>query len=426
MRELREERGNSGEHDALRGQHLERLGRHEDALTAYRDALARDPHNAHVLRLLAYCQLRSEKEGGQALDTIDQAIALEPGEASNHVIRALILVDQRKANVAREAAEKAIELEPEASLGHAALAQAYMKARAWHAAELAAKKALSLDPDDGMASTILAHALFCQGKQVENQGHVARMLHQNPEDPFTHHAAGLAALQAEEFNKAEQHFLEALRLNPEFESAREGLLDAFRARSFLYRSYLRYAFFITRLSPGQRMGLLFGVLLLVQVLLRSILHVSAAVALAVGILYLLFVVWTYVAGAVGSLIVFRDRRARQALKPWQRFEALSVGGGVIAGILLTTSGFLGSQLSVVAAGGGLIALTVPLVLALNSEPRRGRFLYGSLAISGVLGWAFLLLNVMWSGSGFLALGLTIAITVLIISTWCAAFDVWRD
>ena len=130
MRELQDERGNTGERDAMRAQHLEQLGRTEDALSAYRDALAKDPNNARLLRRLAHCQFRSGNEVGMALRTIDQAIGLEPNDPFSHVIRSLILADQHQPKLAKQAAEDAIALEPEEPAGYSALANAHMRARA--------------------------------------------------------------------------------------------------------------------------------------------------------------------------------------------------------------------------------------------------------------------------------------------------------
>ncbi len=430
MRGLQDQQGNTGEIDAMRGRQLQRLGRNDDALTAYREALAQDPDNAQVLRLLAYCQLRSERESEQALLTIDRAIELEPNDPDSHVIRALVLVDRGEVKPALEAADRAIELEPEAAMGYSVLAQAHMKAQAWAAAETAAKMALAIDPDEEMAATVLAHALFCQGKQLENQVHIGGMLHRDPEDPYTHHAAGLAALQAEEFAKAEEHFLEALRLDPEFEPARDGLLDAFRARSVIYRGYLRYAFFVTRLSPRQRLGFFFGVLILAQVAFRSTAGVLPALTLVLIGVYLLFVVWTHVAGAVGSLIVLGDRSARHALRTRERVKAVAAGGGVVLGGLVLGLGLMVNALSLAAVGVGFFGMAIPLILFLDhsGEPRRGRVLYGGLAALGFAALLGILSHLLWPGIGapILSASMRVMLGVLIVATWCAALSVWRD
>lgn len=427
MKGLQHGRGNANDRDALRGQHLERLGRNDDAKGAYRDALAQDPDNPRVLQLLAYCQLKSEGEASEALHAIDRAIELDPLDPMNHVVRALILVELNRLSEAQEAAEHGIRLSPEEPMAHTALAQRHLRAQDWSAAETAAKRALSFDPDEDMASTILAHALFCQGKQVENQVHVSGMLHRDPQDPYSHHAAGLAALQAQDYSKAEQHFMEALRLDPDFGGAREGLLEAFRARSVFYRKYLSYAFFMTRLTPRQRLGLIFGVLLGVQLLLRVALGPLPGLTVAVAGLYFLLVLWTYVARPVGTLVILGDATARHALRPRERVEALFAGGSAVLGGIVMGTGLLLNQLDLAAAGFGCLALSIPVVLALDAEGRRGQRFYGALAALGVGGLTCLLAHLFFpSGASLLVIGMTGSLSSVLVASWCAAFKVYRN
>lgn len=423
MSSVQGQQGDAGEPDARRAEHLEQIGRTDDALTAYRAALAVDPTNADLLRRLAHCQMRSEKEAEQALVTIGQAVALVPNDPYNHVVRSLVLAEQRKSKFAVAAAEEAIALEPELSLGHSALANAYMKRQSWHAAEVSAKKALSLQPDEEMAANILAHALFCQGKQVENQVHISNLLHQDPEDPYTHYAAGLAALQAEQYQKAEEHFLEALRLNPNFDAAREGLLHAFRARSIIYRSYLRYGFFMTRLTSGQRFGLIIGLLLGVQLLRGVLRNVSPGISTGIGVVYLLFVVWTFVAKSVGSLIVLGDRKARRALRLIDRVDAVVVGGGVVVGLVSLVAGFVTGQSTLIALGGGCICMAVPVGMALTNDHPKGKYLYGLLGVINVIVLLVMIVSLVVPGLELMVFASATGFLTLIVTTWLAVFGV---
>ena len=61
-----------------------------------------------------------------------------------------------------------------------------------------------------------------------------------------------------------QHFLSALRIEPEHREAREGLLHAFRARSPLYRAYLKYSFMMEKLGRAGRGMVVIGLLVLMQ------------------------------------------------------------------------------------------------------------------------------------------------------------------
>ena len=177
MKDLQDGRDESPESYAYRGEHLQHMGRYEDALEAFREALSRDPDNVQLLRQLAHCQLNSDNEKPAALDTIDRAIRLQSDNATNHALRSLILVSLKKYREAINAANTAIAMEPEEALGHAVLAQAHLQRDSWSMAEDSARQALSLDPDHVMAANVLAHVLFRQGKQTENEVHIAGDAH---------------------------------------------------------------------------------------------------------------------------------------------------------------------------------------------------------------------------------------------------------
>ena len=59
-----------------------------------------------------------------------------------------------------------------------------------------------------------------------------------------------------EFDAAEQHFVEAIRLDPQSEVAKENLLESLKARSTLYRGFLSFAIWLNGLSPTARWTLL--------------------------------------------------------------------------------------------------------------------------------------------------------------------------
>lgn len=57
---------------------------------------------------------------------------------------------------------------------------------------------------------------------------------------------------------APEHFREALRLEPDDEYARSGIVHALRARHFLYRLMLAYFLWMSRLSGTVQLALIFG------------------------------------------------------------------------------------------------------------------------------------------------------------------------
>ena len=256
----------------------------------------------------------------------------------------------------------------------------------WVEAEQAAREALAIDADDSFAQNVLAIALRTQGKSEESQIAVDQLLQDDPEDEMAHLNAGYAALQTSDHRKAEGHFREALRLAPDFEPAREGLIYSFRARSGFYRLYLRYSFFMARFSEGSRWAMIIGLYLGVKFGRQALMQFSPILAGLLGIAYLLFVFWVWLADGVGGFLILCDRSARHALKKSEKLEAITVGGGFFLGIaaLLAAAALRNGPLVVL--GLALVAATIPASLFFTNPSPRGRLLFGSvMAATYVIG-----------------------------------------
>ncbi len=365
--------------ELLRGLQLKDLGRYADAERAFKEALAQEPNDAFALHQLAACQLHQPQRQRDALATIDRAIAVEPNDADHHVIRSYILSVLDRPKEGRTAAQTALGLDPHHAGAFTAEAQAHLQMEQWPRAEQSARQALALDADNSAAANQLAQALRLQNKNAENAAHLAGMLTRDPEDPFTHANAGWAALQRGEHRAAEVHFREALRLDPDFESAREGLFNSFRARSPIYRAYLSYCFFMQRLSAGSRWAVIIG------------LYVGSRVARDIPggfilvALYMLFVLWVWVAKPVGNFFLLFDSFARYALRPREKLEAAAVGGALGLGLAVLIGSLAFGWSGAMLPGIGLIAASFPLSMTFTNGSRPGSWLFGSVAALTLLG-----------------------------------------
>jgi len=280
-----------------------------------------------------------------------------------------------------ETARTALSLDPLHSGAFTAEAQAHLHSENWAGAEKAARQALELDADNSASANQLAQALRLQNKLAENASHLAGMLARDPEDPCTHASAGWAALQRGERRAGEEHFREALRLRPGFESAREGLLTSFRARSPLYRAYLRYCFAMQRLRVGSRWAVAIGLCIGIQFGSR----IHGSVGIAICVVYFLFVLWVWVAKAAGNFLLLFDSFARHALRKNEKIEAAVVGGGLILGLAALGAGFLFDWPLSQYLGVGCIAAIFPFSMTFTNGSTIGRWLFGSVGALAMLG-----------------------------------------
>ncbi|NNE93846.1 MAG: tetratricopeptide repeat protein [Verrucomicrobiales bacterium] len=359
-------------------------GKLDEAEKAYREHLSSEPNDDYAHSRLALCLLEQEGRKKEALKEIDAAIGLEPEHDYYHGVKSIILAQLNKGKQALESADRAIALNPDGSFNHTAKASAFADLMRWSEAETSCRKALSLDSDNGFAKNLLASVLQAQGKSVESEMAVDQLLADDPESSLAHTNAGWAALRRHDYKNAEIHFREALRLDPEYDPARDGLLESFKARSAFYRVYLRYTFFMARFTEGKQWIFIIGIYLIYQFGRHALRQIHPFASGAFICLYLGFVTWVWLAPGIGNFLVMLDRSARFALKKGEKLSGIFVGGGLLLGLGSVIGGLIANSTPPILAGMGLVVSTIPASLTFGNPSKKGRFVFG-----GVLAFVYL-------------------------------------
>jgi tetratricopeptide (TPR) repeat protein len=168
-------------------------------------------------------------------------------------------------------------------------------------------------------------ALVKLGRRTEAGAALGDALSRDPEDALTHANQGWTLLEQRQPDKALEHFREALRLDPNLEWAREGIVEGLKARHFLYRQMLRYFLRMRRLSARAQWGVIFG-LLIAQRMLSSGLPAELAPLgriLFWGLLVFVFLTWT--ADPLFNLLLRLNPLGRLALSREQVWASNCVG-----------------------------------------------------------------------------------------------------
>jgi hypothetical protein len=164
---------------------------------------------------------------------------------------------------------------------------------------------------------------------------MAGALRKNPDDPWLHANQGYACLHANDPKKAAEHFREALRLDPEMDFARAGIIEALKARNIIYRVMLMYFLFMARLSSQAQWGIIIGLYILNRVL-RSIADAKPEFSIYITpilIAYALFALMTWISYPLFNLLLRLDRFGRYALNSDQRKGANLLGATLAIAIL---------------------------------------------------------------------------------------------
>lgn len=314
-----------------RGRLLQNQHRLTDAIACYKQAISLDAEHFPSYLMLAMCWMESDATVDNAVDAARRAVALEPEDGFARGVLALALNARARDGqtaLMKEAlreAEQAAALQPESDFAHAVVARMHLRLRNYPKAEEAARMALSLDTENTMATEVLSAALLLQKKDADNKDLINYHLQRDPEDDAAHTSAGWQAVMTGDHQKANEHFMEALRLNPNNEGARMGLVESYRARSWFYKGYLRFNHWMNQFTEGKQNAIMIGGFMAYQFLHRWLKGVSPILSYLVIGLWLVFALWSHLARGLSTFFVSMDRFARQSLKPREFWEGAVVG-----------------------------------------------------------------------------------------------------
>ena len=327
-----------------RGMVLYQQGRYDLAGPELRKALAGDPDDPYAHALLAVCLVNTDRNA-EGLIEADEAVRLAPDTAFCHYVRghALIAVDRLKD--AEDAAGAAVVLDPDDPDFRGLLAHVAVKRKQWAEALAAADGGLALDPTHAVCLNLRGMALVQLGRAGEAVATLGDSLADDPENGWTHANQGWAYLHQGEPAKALEHFREALRLDPDLEWASQGVVEALKARHFVYRWMLAFFLWSGRQSQvaqwGMVLGFVFGRRLLAGVAEQY--PRLAPLIYPIIVLSLGFMLMTWAASPLFNLVLMFNKFGRMALTREQKREAFWVGGCFLLAVVSTVAYFATGQ-----------------------------------------------------------------------------------
>ncbi len=374
-------------------QQLIDLRRYKQAEEMLRQALATDPNDSELHATLAFVLYRQDHDA-EALQEIQTAISLAPSDSQNHYLLAHIQLSLGHEVAALTAIQDALRLNPTEARFHATLGRIYARRKEWYRALEAAEKGLALDPIHVDCLNLRATAQARVGRKAEARQTRQEALQQAPDDAGTHAHQGWALLEEGQAQEAFAHLREALRLDPLSLWAREGIVEALRARNPLYRLLLRYFLWLGGLTWGERWAVWTSVSVGMQslrALARSFFPLWLLV-LPLEFIYDLFLGLTWTARPLFALLVRLDKLGRHALP----HEELVASNWVLVCLL---GGLAGSVAAPLTRNLGFLLLPLAALALL-------------IPVSGVFiaprGWVRWFLTVYAALLGLAALGMTVA------------------
>lgn len=374
-----------------RAQLLMQQSRFEMAEEQLRLALAENSEDAIAHAMLAICLLQ-KKDFESATGEARAAIHCAPDESIGFYSLAVIMHERNRLTEAFDAITEAVRIEPWESQYWGTLSGIEASRKRWKECLAAAENGLEADADDVTCTNLRAQALVHLGRKDEAGATIDAALRKEPDNAVTHANQGWTLLHAGEPRKAMEHFREALRLKPDLEWARIGIIEAMKARNILYRWMLGYFLWIGSFPPKIQLALVLGIVFGNQII--------AAVTDAVPVLtpyqgwfiaaYLLFAWMTWVSSTLFNLVLRIDPFGRLALNDKEKLDSTLSGCCILAALALGIYGtvtFWDGDRDMIGiywmAAAPMLGLVIPVTTSFRHEGKRQRLM--QLYSVGLLG-----------------------------------------
>lgn len=390
-----------------RSQLLLQQSRSADAEREALLALAQSPEHplAHAYLALS----RSDQGKAGALDAARTAVGLAPDVAFFRYVCAVVLHRIERDRESLAELTEAIRIDPEEENHFALLASVQLALRNWSSALEAAERGLSLNPENVACANLRSMALVRLGRNDEAMEAVEFALRREPGNAVSHANQGWNCLHRNQPRQAQEHFREALRLNPDLEYARHGMLEALKARNPVYRGMLAYFLWMGRQSGRIQAVFVIGTFLIIRGVRETAdAHPEWGVVLwPLVIAFYLFVYLSWTSVPMFNLLLRFDRFGRYVLSRDER-AATNWFGGCVA-LALTGAAFWarGSEdgLAVLLVGA---ALSISVAITFNRSGRTRRWFAAGALTLGALALAGSGLALTGHATGVILLGVFVA------------------
>ena len=334
-------------------------GKYDLAEQELKNALAQDINSSDAHALLSLCYIR-QKRIPEALEEAKTAIGLAPNEDFCHYILAMIYLEEDLLNESEEAIKEAIRLNPYNPEYFNTMGIIYFNRRKMEESLSYFEEALTLDAENVEANNMRARVLVTLGRKEEAANSFQAAFNRNPENAYTHANQGWAELELGNYKNSLEHFRQALRLNPEMDYAKSGMVEALKAKHWIYRAFLKFMFYTASMSSQARWGLILGLVLIANMF---------PILLPI---YLLFVFFTWFATTIFDTLLRFNQYGKHALSKEQIQTSNYFAGLIGVGLILLIAGASMNNWALITSGGVVLGMLFPVAKTFSMHNKQGR------------------------------------------------------
>ncbi|NTS42800.1 tetratricopeptide repeat protein [Flavisolibacter sp. BT320] len=357
-----------------RAQVLLQQNRYRDAETFILQALEKDPDNDYTLSLLGRCYINN-KRFDEGIAVIERAIAVDPNEGFYFYLLGFAYYQKSSTTAAKTNLEIAIRLSPYTAEYFGLLAHVLLEENSFEAALDKANEGLALEADNITCLNARSIALNKLKRTEDAFETMQSALSQDPDNETTHNVVGWNLLERGRHQEAASHFMESLRINPDYGNAKMGLKEALKSRILLYKWLLQYSFWVNNKGKNLQVALPIILYITFRVLISLSKSGSGSNSLTwilVG-LYIFIVVTSWTIGSIANFVLLYHPLGKHALTVSERWSAITAVSALVTGMVI----MLLSSLTSIAEGtayvenlffAGMVCLSLALPLGQIDYP----------------------------------------------------------
>lgn len=311
------------------------LKRKKEAIKELHEALVYEPENLYVLLMLCGCyyDLGNNKE---SLALAEKIIGLNPSSDLGFYYLAINYGAIDNYPLAFKNIDIAININPWDADYFAYKAALYIDEKEWEKALAVTDEALAIYPENTQALNHRITALTKLNRKAEILTHVDEVLAADPDNAYSHSTIGWSKLETKEYKEAQKHFAEALRLDPNSNNARVGMVNAIKGSNFLYSLVLRYSFWINNHKGNFSWGVGIGIFVFSQFL--KLLTGISPIFLLLFLVFFFLIYLSWIINPISNLILKFDSFGKYLLTKDEGKAVNIVSAGLVLGILFGATG----------------------------------------------------------------------------------------
>ncbi len=279
----------------IRGVQLVELKKYTDAISSFKHALNEHADDVNSIYFLALCHFYIDDYKASE-NYLQSLLKFDPLFPDAHYLFSILSLEKNEKQTALKNINEAIRLNPYSAHYFGQKALILIQQKNFEDGLNFADQGLSIDPKDVICLNARTKALTKLKRDNDAYETIQLTLTDNPEDDFTHANAGWTNLERGNHKTANEHFKEALKIDPNNDYARNGMVESIKSKNLIYRLFLKYAFWIQNQTSRNQWIFIIGIYVIYR-LLHGLIKDTSIYYFAP------FLVFLYLVFALGSWLI---------------------------------------------------------------------------------------------------------------------------